>query len=168
MASVGQERRHSQTMNTAALAVFDCEGIIGISMPKVHTFSQLFSHEIFYKNNCLGGPAGLGVPCYISHRTNNKGTPMKLTTKQYVKKQVREYLNKQHPEMSPTRIERIAQHHSAHPLTTGFNDEDLSTVVDMDAVVCQWYHSLTLCGVPCEEFERSIPKTLRETKKVAA
>lgn len=41
-----------------------CEGIIGILVPKVHTFSQLFSHEIFYKNNGLWGPAGKAFPCY--------------------------------------------------------------------------------------------------------
>ena len=40
MASVGQERRHSQTMNTAALAVFDCDGIIGISNGKIHALDR--------------------------------------------------------------------------------------------------------------------------------
>lgn len=92
---------------------------------------------------------------------------MKITTKQYVKKQVREYLNKQHPEMSFSRIERIAAQHSAHPLTTGFDDEDPSVDVDIDACVCQWYHALNLNDTPCEAFEQTIVKTLRETKRAA-
>lgn len=67
---------------------------------------------------------------------------MKLATKRYVKKQVREYLSKQHPEMSRSRIERIASHNAAHPLSFGFDDEDTSSDVDVDACVCLWYRSL--------------------------
>lgn len=87
---------------------------------------------------------------------------MKITTKHYVKQQVRNYLNKHHSEMSCSRIERIAAQHSAHPLTIGFNDD-----VDIDACVCKWYHSLNLNDAPCEVFEQTIVKTLRETKRAA-
>ena len=90
---------------------------------------------------------------------------MKLTTKNYVKQQVCKYLHAQHPEMSQSRIERIAAQHSAHPLTVGYNDEDPAVDVDMDAVVRAYYHILCLLGTKDDSFERTITPTLRELKE---
>lgn len=74
---------------------------------------------------------------------------MKLATKRYVKQKVREYLSKQHPEMSRSRIERIASYNAAHPLSYGYDDEDPSSDVDVDACVCRWYWSLNP-ETPCD------------------
>ena len=75
---------------------------------------------------------------------------MKLTTKRYVKKKVLEYLSKQHPEMSRSRIERIASFNAAHPLSYGYDDDDdPSSDVDVDACICNWYWSLNP-AYPCD------------------
>lgn len=73
---------------------------------------------------------------------------MKPETKRYVKKKVREYLRKQHPEMSRSRIERIAAYNAEHPLSYGY-DDDPDSDVDPDACVCNWYWSLDP-ETPCD------------------
>ena len=74
---------------------------------------------------------------------------MKITTKRYVKNKVREYLSKQHPEMSRSRIERIAAYNAAHPLSIGYDDDDPFSDVDVDACVINHYWVLDP-ETPCD------------------
>ena len=90
---------------------------------------------------------------------------MKNETKYYVKMQVTKYLHRFHPDFSATRIETIAKHHSVHPISCGYNDEDNSLDVDIDSVICNYYHMLSLTDVKLEVVEKTIAPNLRESKQ---
>lgn len=90
---------------------------------------------------------------------------MKNETKQYVKLQVTKYLQRFHPEFSQTRIETIAKHHSGHPLSCGYNDEDEACEVDIDSVICNYYHMLSFTEVKLDAIEKTIAPNLRESKQ---
>lgn len=90
---------------------------------------------------------------------------MKTETKQYVKLQVTKYLHRFHPDFSATRIETIAKHHSCHPLSCEYDDEDPACDVDIDTVICNYYHMLSLTDVKLDVVEKTIAPNLRESKQ---
>jgi hypothetical protein len=85
---------------------------------------------------------------------------MKNETKQYVKLQVTKYLHRFHPDFSATRIEKIAKHHSIHPVISACNDVDI-----YNADICNYYHMLSLTNVKLEVIEKTIAPNLRESKQ---
>lgn len=80
---------------------------------------------------------------------------MKNETKQYVKLQVTKYLHRFHSDFSASRIEKIAKHHSAHPIISAYNDVD----------ICNYYHMLSFTNVKLEVIEKTIAPNLRESKQ---
>lgn len=90
---------------------------------------------------------------------------MKTETKQYVKMQVTKYLHRFHRDFSATRIEKIAKYHSVHPVECGYDDEDPAVEVDIDSVICNYYHMLSFTNDKLDPIEKTILPNLRESKQ---
>lgn len=90
---------------------------------------------------------------------------MKTETKQYIKLQVTKYLHRFHSDFSATRIENIAKHHAGHPLSCGYDDKDPDCDVDIDSVICNYYHMLSFTDVKLDVVEKTILPNLRESKQ---
>lgn len=91
---------------------------------------------------------------------------MKNETKEYIKLQVTKYLHRFHRDFSATRIDKIAKYHAVHPVKCAYDDkEDQSLEVDIDSVICNYYHMLSFTEVKLEPIEKTILPNLRESKQ---